>query len=63
MKLEVCDICGATLHPQSKRDLRGAMSVLLGAESVCEECAEKAQKMDVRQIMMARIKRGYTNAF
>lgn len=63
MKLEVCDICGKTLHPHSKRDLRGAMSILLGAESVCEECSEKAQKMDAREIMMARIKRGYTNAF
>jgi len=58
MKLEVCDICGKTLHPHSKRDLRGAVSVLLGAESVCAKCAEKAKKMDVQEIMMARIKRG-----
>lgn len=63
MKLEICDICGKPLHPHTKHDLRGAMSVLLGAESVCEECAAKAQKMDAREIMMARIKRGYTNAF
>lgn len=59
MKLEVCDICGRPLHPHSKRDLRGAVSILLGAESVCEECAEKAQRMDVRKIMMERIERGH----
>lgn len=43
MKLEVCDICGRTLHPHTKRDLRGAMSVLLGAESVCEECMKRTK--------------------
>jgi len=45
-----------------KRDLRGAVSILLGAESVCEECAEKAQKMDVRKIMVERIERGRDDA-
>lgn len=63
MKLEVCDICGKPLHPHSKRDLRGAMSILLGAESVCEECAEKAKKMEAHQLMMARIARGNKNVF
>lgn len=45
MKIEVCDICGEVLHPHSKRDLRGAMSVLLGAESVCEECMNAVKHM------------------
>lgn len=48
MKLEVCDICGKTLHPYSKRDLRGALSILLGAESVCEECMDAVKRMRVR---------------
>lgn len=48
MKLEVCDICGKTLHPHTKRDLRGAVSILLGAESVCAECMNAVKHMRVR---------------
>lgn len=45
MKLEVCDICGKTLHPHTKRDLAGALSVVMNAESLCAECMAKVQAM------------------
>lgn len=49
MKLEVCDICGRTLHPHTRRDLAGALSVVMGARNLCAECMEKVLAMQSRR--------------
>ena len=50
-----CDICGKKILPHEKKNLEGAISVLLEATEVCGKCYATVQSVDWREVVRQKI--------